>query len=85
MSYDTNPFILMRRVKYLRLNDPRCYNGAFFDAELCWGSWETLDRLPTREAAEKRLKFWAELNNYAVSQRGEGSRIEFKIVERETA
>jgi hypothetical protein len=28
---------------------------------------------------DKRLKFWRELNDYAVSQRGEDSRKEFKL------
>ena len=83
MSYETRPYVLMCRSKYLHLNDPRCYNGAFFDAEHRWGAWGELDRLPDAETAERKLKFWRELNDYAVSQRGEGSRREFKIVERE--
>jgi hypothetical protein len=83
MSYDTNPYVLMSRAKYLHLNDPRCYNGAYFDAEMRWSGWETLDRLPNAEAAARKLKFWRELNDYAVSQRGEDSRREFKIVEQE--
>ncbi len=83
MSYETRPYVLMCRSKYLHLNDPRCYNGAFFDAEHRWGAWEELDRLPDAATAERKLKFWRELNDYAVSQRGEGSRREFKVVERE--
>jgi hypothetical protein len=85
MSYDTNPYVLMCRGKYLHLNDPRCYDGAFFDAEMRWGAWETLDRLPTAEKAEAKLKFWRELNDYAVSQRGKSARREFKVVEEVTA
>jgi hypothetical protein len=83
MSWDTNPYVLMERGKRLQLNDPRCYNGAFFDAEYVWGAWEVLDRLPDAEAAERKLKFWRELNDYAVSSRGEDSRREFKVVEHE--
>jgi hypothetical protein len=37
-----------------------------------------LDRFPA-EKSEARLKFWTELNDYAVSQRGEGAKREFKI------
>jgi hypothetical protein len=77
--YDTRPFILLRRAKYLHLNDPRCYNGAYFDAEHRWGPFEELDRLDTMEEAERGKLSWVELNDYAVSQRGEGSRHEFKI------
>jgi len=83
MSYDTNPYVLMCRSKYLHLNDPRCYNGAYFDAEMMWGGWQVLDRPPDTETAARKLKFWRELNDYAVSQRGEDSRREFKIVEQE--
>jgi len=83
MSYDTNPYVLMSRAKYLHLNDPRCYNGAYFDAEMMWGGWHVLDRLVDQETATRKLKFWTELNDYAVSHRGEDARREFKIVEQE--
>lgn len=83
MSYDSNPYLLMCRGKYLHLNDPRCYNGAFFDAEMRWSGWEVLDRLPDAEAAERKLKFWSELNAYAVSQRGEDARRQFKVLKTE--
>ena len=81
MSYDTNPYVLMCRGKYLHLNDPRCYNGAYFDTETRWSSWEVLDRLPDAETAARKLKFWIELNDYAVGCRGKGAKREFKIVE----
>lgn len=34
-----------------------------------WGPWEVLERMDA-DKAEERLKFWRELNDYAVSQRG---------------
>lgn len=80
-----NPFVLMGRSKYLHLNDPRCYNGAYFDAEHRWGQWEVLDRLPTQERADRAVAYWADLNDYAVSQRGDSAKREFKIEVNEIA
>ncbi len=73
------PVNIVHRNRRLHLNDPRCYNGAYFDAEYVWGPWETLERDLTPERAQDRLKFWQELNDYAVSQRGESAKTEFKI------
>ena len=74
--------VVLCRGKRLQLNDPRCYNGACFDAEYVWGPWEVLESMcylkPSTDP-EDRLKFWRELNDYAVSQRGEDSRKEFKL------
>jgi len=67
------------RSKYLHLNDPRCYNGAYFDAEHRWGQWEVLDRLPTQERADRAVAYWVDMNDYAVSQRGDSAKREFKI------
>ena len=58
----------------------RCYNGCHFKSELRWTPWETLE-FTTAIKAEARLRFWRELNDYAVSQRGESARSEFEIVE----
>lgn len=80
-----NPFVLMRRSKYLHLNDPRCYNGAYFDAEHRWGQWEVLDRLPTQERADRAVTYWVDLNDYAISQRGDSAKREFKIEVKEIA
>lgn len=78
--YDTRPFTLLCRSKYLHLNDPRCYDGVYFDAVYLWGSFEEFGRMDTMEDAERRKAFWVELNDYTVSQRGESARREFKIV-----
>ena len=85
MSYATNRYSLMTRGCYEVNTDPqrRCYNGCHFSSEIVWTEWSEIDRLPTAEAAERKLKFWSELNDYAVSQRGEGAKREFKIVEQE--
>ena len=62
-------------------NDPqrRCYNGCHFSTELVWTPWEVLDSTCTPDNIEKRLTFWRELNDYAISERGEGARREFRI------
>lgn len=72
---------IMRRKKRLHLNDPRCYNGVYFDAEHVWGPWELLNICATLEDAQDKLTFWQELNDYAVSQRGDSAKCEFKITE----
>ena len=76
-------YTIMHRKRILINTDPqrRCYNGCHFSSELVWTAWEELDYAATLEKAEARLKFWTELNDYAVSQRGEEAKSEFKIVE----
>jgi len=59
----------------------RCYNGCHFSSELRWTPWESLESNITSDKVERRLKFWQELNDYAVSQRGESARREFKTVQ----
>jgi len=74
--------VLLRRQRILVNTDPqrRYYNGCHASSELRWGPWESLGYVdPTR--AEEKLKFWRELNDYAVSQRGEEARAEFKLSE----
>ena len=55
----------------------RCYNGCNFSEELQWTDWEVLESEIPADKIEGRLKFWKELNDYAVSQRGESARKEF--------
>jgi hypothetical protein len=59
----------------------RCYNGAFEGWEYQDGPWEMLEYDVPADRKEARLEFWKDLNDYAVSQRGEGARREFKFVE----
>jgi hypothetical protein len=74
--------ILMRQ--QLEVNtDPqrRCYNGCHASSELVWTSWGVLERGLTPETVDRRVAFWQELNDYAVSQRGKSARRYFKITE----
>ena len=79
MSY----YAIMCREQRLVNTDPqrRCYNGCQASSELIWTEFTELDSEPTKEKAEARLLFWTGLNDYAVSQRGQGAKKEFKIVE----
>jgi len=61
----------------------RCYNGCNFSEALVWSSWEVLN-YTNEEKVEGQLKFWRELNDYAISQRGESARSEFRAVEDNT-
>jgi hypothetical protein len=62
----------------------RCYNGCHAKSELIWSNWLPLQ--PTTSIdADLRLFFWRDLNDYAISQRGESARKEFRKVETQTA
>jgi len=76
-------FIIMRRMRQLVNTDPqrRCYNGCHAASELVWTDWEVFDIRATHEAAERRLIFWDDLSDYAVSARGESARSEYRIDE----
>jgi len=72
--------ILSRRLMVVN-TDPqrRYYNGCFYKTETVWSAWAVHETV-TPENAEERIKFWRELNDYAVSQRGEAdTRMEFKF------
>lgn len=73
--------LLVRR-RVLVNTDPlrRCYNGCYFSTELRWSEWEVIGR-PTSDRVDEQLRFWRELNAYAVSQRGPEAQAEFKIEE----
>lgn len=58
----------------------RCYDGCNFSEELQWGAWDTIDFNLAEDRVEARLKFWRDLNDYAISARGEGARSEFRAV-----
>lgn len=81
----TNLAIRYRR-RVLVNTDPlrRCYYGAYAKSELQWTAWAVLESMRFLKPGtdpEARLKFWRELNDYAVSSRGEEARCEFEIVE----
>jgi hypothetical protein len=56
----------------------RCYNGCHFSSEWRWTSWGVLEYGIPEDRIEKRLTFWRELTDYAVSQRGESAKQEFR-------
>lgn len=60
--------------------DPRrrCYNGWHAKSELVDLPWSLLELEVPAERVEGRIKFWRELNDYAISQRGESARKEFR-------
>lgn len=72
---------IFTRQKTLVNTDPqhRCYNGCHFSYEYRWAPWEVLHSGIPTDKVEDKLKFWVELNDYAVSQRGEGAKREFKV------
>jgi hypothetical protein len=74
--------LLIRR-RILVNTDPqrRCYNGCYYSSELRWSAWEELEFSIAHDSAQDRLKFWTELNDYAVSQRGPSAKCEFKVVD----
>lgn len=74
-------YVILTRMKNLVNTDPqrRCYDGCHFSSEYQWGEWEDLEYFKVKEKAEKRMVWWKELNDYAVSERGKGARRQFKI------
>jgi hypothetical protein len=80
--------VIQHRKRVLVNTDPqrRCYNGAHFSSKLIWTEWATLESMRFLKPGadpEERLKFWRGLNDYAVSQRGEGARTEFRLTTEE--
>ncbi len=78
-------FIIEERLLRTVNNDPqrRCYNGCHASTEDVWTPWETLESFDSEEKATKRIKFWEELNAYAVSQRGKENTLrEFRVKEK---
>lgn len=59
----------------------RCYYGVHAKSEWQWTEWAVLEEGIQKDKAQERLDYWIGLNNYAVSQRGEGARREFMVVD----
>ena len=69
--------------KLIEVNtDPqrRCYNDVHAKSEMRWTAWGSLETGLSADKVERRLKFWQELNDNAVSQRGKGATSEFRAV-----
>ena len=71
------------RVQNAVNTDPqrRCYNGCHAKSELIWSPWTWLEFEIDPTKADRRLQFWRELNDYAISQRGESARNEFRAIQ----
>lgn len=69
--------------QYTEITDPqrRVYNGCAFSSRQSFKPFETLESGLSPEEVNQRLEFWVDLNNYAVSKRGETSRNKYRIVE----
>ncbi len=82
---EINKYTIQKRCKHLINTDPqrRCYNGCHFSSELVWGGWDWIEFNVPEDRIEDRLTFWRELNDYAVSARGEMAEKEFKAVAEE--
>ena len=67
--------------QYTELTDPqrRVYNGCAYKSKQSFRPWETLESGISEKDINERLNFWVDLNNYAVSQRGENSRNKYRI------
>lgn len=78
MIEDKSYAILTRRLELVN-TDPqrRCYNGCNYSSAMVWTAWSILETGWAKEAAERRLKFCPELNEYSISQKGE--KCEFKV------
>lgn len=59
----------------------RCYDGCHFSSEFQWTSWADLESGIADDRVEDRLEFWNDLNKYAISQRGDKDRSEYRIVD----
>ena len=67
--------------QYTELTDPqrRVYNGCAYKSKQSFRPWETLESGISEKDINERLNFWVDLNNYAVSQRGESSRNKYRV------
>ena len=74
-----NVLYMRRRIEVNTDPQKRCYNGCHFSSELRWTDWESLGPVPPGKE-DDQMKFWTELNDYAVSQRGPNAKAEFKFV-----
>lgn len=65
------------------LTDPqrRVYNGCMYSSAQIFEEFEVLESNIPAEDVNERLNFWVDLNEYAVSQRGESSRNKYRVVE----
>ena len=70
---------ISRQCTELTDSQSRVYNGCAYSSKQSFKPFEVLESGVPPEEAEERLAFWIDLNNYAVSQRGENSRNKYRI------
>lgn len=58
----------------------RCYDGCHFSSEWRWTAWDWINLNVPEDQVEDKLKFWRDLSDYAVSERGESGRSEYRKV-----
>lgn len=75
-----NTYKILHRKRIEVNTDPqrRCYNGCHAKSELLWTEWAELEYDVPEDKIARHMEFWRELNDYAISQRGESARTEFK-------
>lgn len=64
-------------------NDPlrRCYDGCHFSTKKFWGPWQPLCQVQ-EDRIEETLRYWRELNDFAVRERGPGNtKCGYRVVE----
>lgn len=73
-------YTIQMRNRQLVNTDPqrRCYNGCHYSSKLVWQPWVDLETT-TLVKVIRRIQFWKELNDYAVSQRGKSALTQFRI------
>lgn len=85
MNLTPKLYQLRTRRRVMVNTDPqrRCYNGAYFSVRYDWSEWEVLQSNVPEHDCARVLTFWRELNDYAVSARGEEARGEYEMVAQE--
>ena len=76
-------YAIQQRHRVTINTDPqrRCYNGCHYSSKQVWTEWETLESGIQGNAIKQKLQFWRELNDYAISERGENARKEYRSTE----
>lgn len=74
---------MARAVEYTlrqRFRRPICDKYGYPTSQWYWSEWEWLCFVEAGKIGEA-LRYWRDLNDYAVSARGEGARRDFSVVE----
>lgn len=76
-------YTIESRRRRLVNTDPlrHCYNGANYSSETEWSEWDSIDFNISPENVQSRLAYWRSLNDYAISERGKGSRREYRAID----